>query len=456
MSTHSRTRSHRAEFALALIVLIIFAVGHFGHQNATENLPQGLAIPADAESMALYCTGFTGGGGATPAVVTFVDASNTAHDVTATLVSSTGASRVVTLQVPAHGVSQLTPSEFPGNGYYSVSALVHGGGVSASSSFTRAATSVIPCVGQGDVTWYSSGLSTHVGADAFLTMFNPTAGEDVVSVTALSPTGFFAPSGLQGLVLAAHSTTTVDLGASVVNQTDIMATVHAQRGSVVVAALQMDASSKTSASATGGVIAPSRFAVFPSTTTFDGVRSVLAIANPTSAPAVVSVSVVIRPYATQRLSITVNALSVGDLVVSPSSGVPAAGAAVLSVTSTMPIVTTLVTQLDNKKNQWLLAPALPGADQAIVDPTGQGFASASLVNTGDQPASVVLSAHNFTGSHSVTLIVPGHDSRVLNSDVVSAWKAGAVSLTSDQPLYVSAAVAGPYLEGAVENGLGVR
>jgi len=110
VSTHSRTRSHRAEFALALVVLIIFAVGHFGHQSANENLPQGLSIPADAESTALYCTGFTGGGGATPAVVTFVNSSGTAHDVTATLVSSTGASRVITLQVPAHGVSQLTPS----------------------------------------------------------------------------------------------------------------------------------------------------------------------------------------------------------------------------------------------------------------------------------------------------------------------------------------------------------
>lgn len=453
-SRHARTRSDRPEFFLALCLVVAVFVSVVGHHSDRNDLVRGLNIPTSAESTALYCTGISGSAGTAPGIVTFLNTDAVDHVVTATVVPSRGTGFVSTFSVPAHGVTQMVPSQFPGSDYYTVSALIQGGGVTASVSFARNTTSVVPCVGEGSNQWYASGLSTRVGSDAILSIYNPTAGEDVVNITALSASGFSAPLSWQGLVVGAHTTTVVDLGVNVVNQSSVMINVRSQRGEVVAAALEVGNEGRTATSMLSGVDEPATAASFPSATTENASQSNLEIANPTNLPAIVAVTVTQPPYATQTLNINVNSLSVTTLRVSPSSGVPAAGPAALFVHSSTPVVTTL--QTTSGSQSWLTSPTDAGTSQAMVDVTGQGFASAAVVNSTSSAAHVTIWSTNASGQHQSSVIVAAHATRILSASALRGWTQGAAWIQSDQPVNISAVIGGPTGQANTQNASGSR
>jgi hypothetical protein len=425
--------SHRiTEVALVALIGAAAAVTVTSHAANPSGLPSGLELASTAQSSALYCTGFSGSDGIAPADVVFTNTTSrplVAPDATA----------------------RLTSRNFPGRAYYGLSAIVDGGGVTASVIGIGTNHAASPCAGNGASTWSVAGLSTHVGTTAVLTLLNPTHTGAVVNIAAIDPTGVVTPGSYQGVVVGPHAVIAIPLNTEVIDALTVAAHVHAARGTVVVAAA-MSWTGRVSGSATIAAT-PGRehTRVFPDLPTNNGASSTLALANPTDNLETVTVVMTIGSSALTPsvsatnditpFSVTLAGFAETNLTVSPSSRVPAGGPASLVVRSSGPIVSELVTHATPGGGPWFSPPVAPARALTVVG----GFTSLGsllIVNRESESVSVTL---RYVRTHAPaltsTVVVPAFSVTAVGAPTGGA-SYEAVVVAASGPVSVAGAVKG--------------
>ncbi len=454
--SHRRRNAGPAVLVAIVIVALVAAALLIGTSN-TVTLPSGLGAPSTAESTALYCTGFSGSEGIAPATVIFWNTSSSPHGVVATISSTHGATMRRSFLLGANGEHRLSEADFPGLSYYGVSALVSGGGVTATVNGAGADASVTSCASSGTGEWAVAGLSTHVGTTSVITLLNPTSTAAVLNLTTISPNGFAAPQSFQGIVVPAHGTSAVNLGTQIVDTTNVMARVQVLRGSVVAAAATSWTGRVTGAAILAGMDGPSSSLSFPNIPTNAAATAELSLANPYYYPVVVTVQVQLYTlHQPAPFIVTLNAESVSDIVLVPSTRVPALGQASVVIRATRPVVATMATRSTAVPGVWFVSASPSGTEQALTNDDPTGWGSIRLVDPTTQDAAVSATFILGSGhSDTVNVTVPAGSSVSMPplGRHATRWPS-RVLVTSNVPVAIAGALQGAPNGARIVNGSG--
>jgi Family of unknown function (DUF5719) len=421
---------------LALALAATGVTASLVRESNPTALPTGLSVAGNAESTALYCTGLSDVRGAFAGHVSFLNTSSHDRLLTLQTVSNTGQRASSSLAVPAHAARSVTPGSLGGTSF-GLGAEVDGGGVVADVVAAKGHAEV-PCSSAGTTSWYGAGFDTLVGSEAVLSVYNPTATSAVMDVTAYSSSGFSAPAPLQGFSVAAHAQVALNLGAQIVNATDVGVHVNVLRGSLVVVGEQV---SEHRVSMIPGTESTTVTAWYPRVTTAGGSKSQVRVANPTSQPATVTLDVALAPYTIAPQTVTVPAYASAVAVITPNPAIPAGGYASVSVSSSEAVFTSLAT--GSSTGLVLSSPATPSHEVLLSDFSGRGFNSATITNTSSRTLKVTLATVAGPGPPGLTREVElGADAtaNVLGALTgVSSLRGVSVLVTASRPsLIVSA------------------
>jgi hypothetical protein len=421
----SRRRPLLVVLAAALVVTGV-AASHFKTSNPST-LANGLNANG-VESSALYCTGLSSANGGVEGHVVFLNTSSGPRTVLATVVSDNRRSDSVTLHVAAYSRKSLSPASLISGDSFAVAAEVIGGGVVA-EEVTSAGAAEVPCTSAGVTRWYGAGFDTVVGSSAELSIYNPTATPAVLDVTTFSSNGFGAPAALRGLSLAAHTQTELNLGPQIVNTSNVGVHVSVLRGSLVVVGVQK---SGAVGSLVAGSTSTSVDSRFPRVTTALNAVAQLRVANPGSRSVKVTVDVGLAPYHVAPLTLSVAPYSSGQVVISPNPAIPNHGYATVALTSSAPVITSLIT--GTSAGIALSSPEPSGDEFLISDFSGRGFDAATVTNTSTQALEVnfrVVGAGGATGS---ARLEGGATESILGIfSGVSTLRAKSLLITSSRP-----------------------
>ena len=371
----------RRALLAGLLVAALAAVAALGAANPPANpsaLPTGLAAGGAAESSALYCTGLTSASGAAAGRVVFLNTTATRRDIEVSVASDSGHRGSETIPVGPHATATVSPASLAAGATYGVSAVVDGGGVVA-DEVVAGGRAEAPCATDGVTQWYGSGFDSTVGSSAWLSFYNPTATPAVVNVTAYTPAGFVAPAPFQGLAVAAHAEATIDLGRAIVNVSDFGARVNVVRGALVIAGVEH---SLTVGSIDGGAGAPATTDVFPAVTTAASALAQIRLADPGPVGARVTLSVSLGGFEVPAITLDVPAYGEARAVITPNSSIPAAGLAVVRVSSSEPVVASLAA---GTAAGVALTPAAAPTGLALLGGFDPAYDAVVLVNSSDRP-----------------------------------------------------------------------
>ncbi|HVB70775.1 MAG TPA: DUF5719 family protein [Acidimicrobiales bacterium] len=346
-------------------------------------LRTGLYASAGVESSALYCTGLSDAAGGVQGVVTFLNTERSTRTVAIEIVSDTHHRADATLHLAGRTRATLAPDQLVSGHSFGVSAVIDGGGVVA-DEVTSGHSSVVPCLAQGETSWYASGLDTTVGSSAALSFYNPTATPAVVNVTINTPSGFAAPASFQGLPVAAHAEVKLNLGGQIVNTRNVGVHVNVVRGTLVIAAVE---NSLTVGSLDVGASLPLASAWFPRVTTANDATAQIRLSNPGPRPAQVSVHVTLGSFHVPDQSVSVGAFASTDVTITPNPAIPAAGLAQVTLSASEPVVATLA--VGTSAGVALTPTPTPGGLFEVAD-LGVGYATATLTNTSDHAVEVTF------------------------------------------------------------------
>lgn len=96
-----------------------------------------------------------------------------------------------------------------------------------------------PCARGGSDTWYFAGGTSVLGAEQWLTLFNPFPGDAVVDLTFFTNTGVEAPGDAQGVVVAGTSRLSIPIHDLVPRRDAVATRVTTRRGRVIAEQLQI-------------------------------------------------------------------------------------------------------------------------------------------------------------------------------------------------------------------------
>jgi cytoskeletal protein RodZ len=143
-------------------------------------------------------------------------------------------------------------------------------------------------------------------------------------------------------------------------------------------------------------------ASFPDVPTNGAATSTLDLANWTSRPAHVTVTVALDPFKVAPFSIDVPAGAVVGLAISPTPRMPAVDSAALRVSSTEPVVATMNLGLVGRSGSWLVSPATPASVQMVSVLSAKGYSDGAIVNVSD--SSNLVSVQYFSNGAPTTSI----------------------------------------------------
>jgi hypothetical protein len=263
---------------------------------AAEPMPR--ADPTAALSSTWYCAGGTaqpdGFANLTVVVANVGDARRTGT-VTWFPSGGDGTPTSVALEVgpkATTSLSALDTLEAP-----VVSALVEldGGEVAVEHAVTGPRGSgVAPCASEPSTRWYLANGTTERDSRQVLALFNPFPDDTVVDITTSTDEGRANPSKLQGLPVAAGTTTFVELGQFVRYRATTAVSVVARTGRLVVDRIQLFDGTNGRAGESLALAAPAPAEVwyFPEGLWQDGVDESWHVYNPTADEAQVSLEIV--------------------------------------------------------------------------------------------------------------------------------------------------------------------
>ena len=98
---------------------------------------------------------------------------------------------------------------------------------------------VTPCARGGSDTWYFAGGTTVLGAEQWLTLFNPFPGDAVVDISFFTNTGVEAPGEAQGVVVPGTSRLSIPVHDLVPRRDAVATRVTTRRGRVIAEQVQI-------------------------------------------------------------------------------------------------------------------------------------------------------------------------------------------------------------------------
>lgn len=305
---------------LALSALVVVAAVI---EPQTPSLTTGQADPtldltrlptvtaADAISTAWYCAGgsATGDGPAELSVV-LANAASEGAVAEITAIGEAGAAKAAKtteVRVPAHGRARVAASSLITADWAGLVVEVRGGRVAVDREVTGPlGFDAAPCATQAGDRWYVPSGVTVRGSHLYLSLFNPFADAASVDVSFATNTGRRTPKAFRSLTVDGRAVRVVDVGEVVTDRTSVAATVRARTGQVVVDRIQTHdgtgdplpgglegdggAPPKGLVSTTGVPVRADRW-FFPSGRVSDGVRTQVAIYNPSARTAEIDLAV---------------------------------------------------------------------------------------------------------------------------------------------------------------------
>ncbi|MGD0852136.1 MAG: DUF5719 family protein [Acidimicrobiales bacterium] len=370
---------------LVVLALALIAVGIVSAVTKSvdpSQLPSALALNGNAESTALYCTGFSSDQLGESGRVIFLNTTGRSHLVTIEDASNTGDtySREVTLG--AYRQYGFDPSAGLHGDYFGVGAQVSGGGV-VGVEVTKDRTSEAPCISTGITNWFAAGFDTTVGSSAMLSVYNPTATPAVFNVSTFSSSGYVAPAKFQGYAVGAHSQAELNLGTEIVDLSDVGVHVRVLRGSLDIVGLQQ---SGPTVSYNTGVTDATTAALFPLVTTANNATAQIRFSNPGPSSANVTLGVTLTPFHVPNQTLTVPPYGSAVASITPNPAIPAAGYASVTMNSSQPVIAALAT--GTGKDVALSAPGTPEPEFLVGDFTGRGVDEATFTNTSSRSIEV--------------------------------------------------------------------
>jgi hypothetical protein len=376
---------------LALVLVVVGVVSSMAKNVNPSQLPSALALNGNAESTALYCTGFSSAKLGESGRVFFMNTTNQSHEITIDDVSDTGAtySKVVTLG--AYRQYGFDPSLGLRGDYFGVGAQVSGGGV-VGVEVTKDHSSEAPCISTGVTDWFGAGFDTTVGSNAILSVFNPTATPAVFNVSTFSLSGYVAPSKFQGYAVGPHSQAEIHLGVALVALSDVGVHVRVLRGALDIVGLEK---SGPTVSYNTGVAHPTTSTMFPLVTTANNATAQVRLANPGPTPANVTLTVTLAPFHVPNQALTIAPYGSAVATITPNPAIPAASYASVSLHSSQPVIAALATGTGN--DVALSASPSPQPEFLIGDFTGRGYDEAALTNTSSRAITFTITTLPFSG-----------------------------------------------------------
>jgi hypothetical protein len=390
-------------------------------------LPTGLNVAVNAESTALYCTGLSSVAGGFAGHVTFQNTSGSMRILSVEVVSDTGAHSSRSIGLAGYSSVSIQPDHWVKGSSFGLGAEVDGGGVVA-EEVTSNLTAQVPCTSAGVTAWYAGGFDTLVGSSAALSIYNPTATPAVVNVTTYSSNGFVAPAPFQGLSVAAHSQIELNLGTQVVNSSNVGVRVKVLRGSIDIVGLQR---SGRVISMDPGTLDSSTVAWFPRVTTVNHAAARIRIMNPGPVRADVTVDIGLSPFTVNPITVSVSAFSSNEVVVTPNPAIPAAGYATVQLTSTQPVVASLMTGTNAGT---ALSPAqAPATTFLLSDFTQKGYDAATVTNTTSHPITVTVAILGRPSVVNSARLAPSTTSDIKTLFGVATLKSVSLLVTTSKP-----------------------
>lgn len=139
--------------------------------------------------------------------------------------------------------------------------------------------------------WYVAAGQTKDGASDLLALFNPFPEDALADLSFADDQGSVAPGGFQGIFVPGHSLVMVDVGAHLVQQTAVAATVGVRVGRLVASQVQLDAiPGQVGLSVVTAAPAPASRWWLPDGLVGPGLTEQVHVYDPTDAPADVTVA----------------------------------------------------------------------------------------------------------------------------------------------------------------------
>ena len=403
---------------LALALIVVGVVSSMAKSVDPSQLPSALALNGQAESTALYCTGFSSAKLGESGRVIFLNTTDHSHVVTIKDVSDAGDATSKEVTLGAYQQFGFNPSVGLHGDYFGVGAQVSGGGV-VGVEVTKDDSSEAPCISTGVTDWFGAGFDTTVGSNAILSVYNPTATPAVFNVSTFSSSGYVAPAKFQGYAVGAHSQAEIHLGSEIVNMSDVGVHVLVLRGALDIVGLEQ---SGPTVSFNTGVARPTTSAIFPLVTTANNAAAQIRLSNPGPTPANVTLEVTLPPFHVPNQTVTVAPYGSAIATITPNPAIPAASYASVSMHSSAPVIAALAT--GTGKDVALSAPPSSEPEYLVGDFTGRGFNAATLTNTSSRPITITITtlpghrgSTSATQSASTQVLLGANTSEALHSAV---------------------------------------
>lgn len=296
-----------------------------------------------------------------------------------------------------------------------------------------------PCARGSRAEWWFGGGTTVLGAQEWITLFNPYPGDAVVDLSFLTDQGVEAPGDVQGLVVPATSRVSVAVHDAVRRRAVVAAHVVTRRGRVVAEQLQLldGRDGRRGIALVPGAPMPAREWWFAGGATAPGRSTLLTMANPAAEPVTVRIDTALQSAASLE-PITVEIGPRDVAVVTVSERVPAATAFAWHVrasTAEGVVAHALTVQQGSSPSiaadagspvastRWFI---VPGSSR------GEPAHSVSLLATGHR-ATVRTRSSETGGGAATSRTVLGPDATVrLDLEVL-----GAVTVEADAPIVVA-------------------
>jgi hypothetical protein len=371
---------------LALALIVVGILSAVAKSPDPSQLPSALALNGNAESTALYCTGFSSDRLGESGRVIFLNTTGRSHLVTIEDASNTGDKYLREVTLGAYRQYGFDPSAGLHGDYFGVGAQVSGGGV-VGVEVTKDRTSEAPCISTGITNWFAAGFDTTVGSSAILSVYNPTATPAVFNVSTFSSAGYVAPAKFQGYAVGAHSQAQLNLGTEIVDMSDVGVHVRVLRGTLDIVGLQQ---SGPTVSYNTGVTAAATSAIFPLVTTANNATAQIRFSNPGPTSANVTLGVTLSPFHVPNQTLSVPPYGSAVASITPNPAIPAARYASVTMSSSQPVIAALAT--GTGKDVALSAPGSPEPEFLVGDFTGRGVDEATFTNTSTRSIEVNINS----------------------------------------------------------------
>ena len=293
----------------------------------------GLSMPVASgptnSTSAWYCTISNKGSTASSPSLEIYNASKIpSHIQIFTSLSQAKAKRTITMRPYATMSIPMTSFE-QGQRFSGVTVVGQSGRPVVAESISLGSQVIkTPCQSTPGFFWMVTGLYTLARDAANISVYNPFAAPAVIDVSALSASGEVVPGNLQGIIVGAGQTRTINLDRVIPPTANLAVVVRARSGRVVVGSLQTRADKFAQGVAVPQTtIRPSTFWNFPYVRTSQSSSSAVTVSNPSASVAKVRV----------RLDTTFNKLT---------SALP--GAHVTSLMETIPPFSTASVELSGE------------------------------------------------------------------------------------------------------------